>query len=785
MRTLVLLAVSLLLPLSPLAAAAPPTPQPWPPHNAVSDARDVAIGGLTVAAALAPPSTPTPGQPSNTNADLAILDVENGFAKNGTQSGIVGQANVVAYGRNFTAVSADGLTVVSVGLDPTQLNIGSVANQPPKVRLSFNKLSGATRWSPGAAEANGSVVLGEGIPIGLAVSENGARVVVATQLAGEMLVNAYTLGGSSLVQQFTYRAPGNVSAIAATPDLDTIAVAGQQPEGNDTHAALLTLPFSSGVPAQSHFDRTLNGSSFTSVGIARDGSRVVAGDARGQLHVATGGSMAQPLGLPGASGAVTGVLVAEDASRIAAIVGSSLVMLDGTTAPPAVLYNATHAAGVTDFTGNRTLGLVVLAVNNTGLVGYGDLGAAPLWTLPGAYTRAAVSQDGGYVATAVRGNLSVLRVPRAISLQHEAGGDGAPAKPVKPQGSVTFPLTVRNDGAAVERVRFEFERELDLTLVADPPVVAVAPDQTARVNVTVTTGPLFAGTRSFNVTAVSLTSGIRDDATLTLQLRDIPDVRFLYNDSTDIAMKPGESRLVVLGVSNGGASDAAVGIRATQAVTKGSPWDVSLDPASLTMAPNSVTTVRVNVKAPEGAEDGTSNALHFTLEGANVSDDVTITFRINPTLGVTVDAAGRVKFVEPGGIAYYNVTITNTGSLPRRFEAFYDATPQGGKSWAIDMETSTFLLQPGASRTIPVRIFSPQDAAANVDRVSVLVRARSFPEVANETLAEGNVTLFANAVEPKPTTTTTPTGDTIPGPAAGVVLFAIVAVALLHRRRRG
>lgn len=773
-----LAAALLVLPLASFATAAPPQPQSWG-HDGVTEVRDISLAAnaFTLSAALAPPSAQ---QTTTAPTDLAILDAETGFAANGTSAG------PVPFGRNFTAVSGDGLTVVSVGLDTTQGALGGgLASGQPKVRMYSNRLSGAARWTPGATFQNATLTLDFGVPVDLLVSTDGTRAVLATQIGPEFVVQAFTVGGSSFGNQFTYRAAGNVTDLAATPDLSTIARAGRIPEGTAAYAVVHVFPYQGNSPSRSHVDRSANGTQFQSVAITGDGNRIVAGDARGQLHVFTGATASQPVLLPGQSTLVRRLLMAEDGSRIAALMGNALTLYDATTAPPSLLYTATAAGGVTDVAGNRTLGILALAVNGTGIVGYGDLSATPLWTLPATGQPVAMDASGTYVAYApTLSRIAVARIPRGLSFEHATGGDAGPVKIARPQGSATFELLVRNAGAAPERVRFEFPRELDLSFAADAPALAIAPDQTARVNVTVTTGPLFAGTRSFNVSAVSQTSGLRDDTILTLQLQDEPDVRFLVNDTTDIAMKPGETRLVVLGVLNNGSTDAAVGIRATQAVTRGEPWVITLDPASLTLAPDSVTTVRVNVHAPAGATDGTSNTLRFTLEGANVSDQVSLTFRINPTLGVAVEAAGRVKFVEPGGIAFYNVTVTNTGSLPRRFEAFFTADAQGGKSWAVDMDTSPFQLQPGATQTILVRIFAPQDAVPNVDRVGVFVQARSFPEQVNETFAEGNLTLFANAVEPKPTTTTTTEGQVIPGLALPIVASALATVALLHRRRR-
>ena len=66
---------------------------------------------------------------------------------------------------------------------------------------------------------------------------------------------------------------------------------------------------------------------------------------------------------------------------------------------------------------------------------------------------------------------------------------------------------------------------------------------------------------------------------------------------------------------------------------------------------------------------------------------------------------------------------------------------------------------------------------------SVLIRARSVPEEANETFVEANVTLFANAVQPQPVATTGSQPNQIPFPSF-LGLAACLALAVLARRRR-
>ena len=98
------------------------------------------------------------------------------------------------------------------------------------------------------------------------------------------------------------------------------------------------------------------------------------------------------------------------------------------------------------------------------------------------------------------------------------------------------------------------------------------------------------------------------------------------------------------------------------------------------------------------------------------------------------------------------------------------------------MDASPHLLQPAASTTLAVKVFAPPDATPS-DRVSVFILARSIPELQNETVVQSNLTLFANAVAPKPTTTT-PAGIAIPGFEVVAVVLAMAASIVLRPRRR-
>lgn len=785
-----LLAALLLAPLFlTVASGGTPTPKPWSPYDAVTEVVDVALAseGTTAAVALAKPvetpttpTTPTiPTTPGGTTprvatGDLAIFDTDNGFAYNG--SGNTG----VPQGRQLVAVSRDGLAIASVGLDtPTAGVPGLTPGQALATKVYHQRIAAGQRWAPDRGATNVSLFV-VGNATDLLLSPDGNRIVLALNDNGQFLVRGFTVGAAGISEAFTFRQTGRVFDLGATNDLAHIAVAASLPEGNETHGALFHLGFSGNLLG-TLYERSFNGSAIVAAGATPDG-RVIGGDTRGRLLYANARNELVPYELPGATTNVTQLHVAAGGARLVAAAGPVLAMYN-VTSTPSLIWNATLDGAVSDVALNHTGGTVLVAANGTGIVGFGDDDATQMWRFPGVARAVAVNAAGTMAAYSQRGVVSVVNIPRTISFEFPGGAKTGPAKPIKPLGSTTIELDVRNSGAGLERVEFVGPRELDLTLTPQESVVAVAPGESRRVSFIATAGRSFSGTSAFNVTARSLTSGAMDNVTVALELQTATNVTLVLNGTDDVTVLPGERHDILLGVINNGSRGVGLGLRATQQVSGGPAWNVTLEPSSFTLAPNTITTVRASVVPPADVQNGTSNAVTFTLEGANISDTVRVTFRINPTLGVEANAAGRVKFVEPGKVADYNVTVTNTGSLPRAFEAFFQATPVGGKNWAVDMDTSRFRLEPGVTRTIPVRIFAPADATPT-DRVGVLIVARTIPELANETVMQSNVTLYANAVEPRPTTTT-PTTNPLPGPGVVAVLVTalLLSTALRHRRR--
>lgn len=780
------LAALLLVPLVPFASAAPPTPTAWSPYDATQTMTAVALSadGSTAAAALgapiqAPaPAVPGTGTPSVSNRDLAIFDTLSGFATNGS-------GGATPLGRSDVAVSTDGSSIASLGVNRTAADplSGILGGSPgQQLQLYYQHITPGKRWAGDSPAVNLTRVLAGNASM-VAISPDGMRIVAASNTDTQFTVYGFRFDGTQLLSQFTFNQSGHVYDVATTADLERIAIATQIPEtNNESHAALWSLSFATGQLMGTLYDRSANGSAFLSAGVTPDG-RLLAGDKAGRLLYADHTNEFQAILLPGVGGNVTPLTVSADGTRAALVVGSQLAALD-LSGRPTIIWNTTVNGTVEDLKLNRTGGTIVAAVNGTdgGVLAYGDNDATLLWKVPGNAHAVAIDSEGNTVAYAQRSVLTVAKVTRSIVFEFAGGLKSTAPRPVKPLGSTTFEVNVRNPGAALERVIFVGPRDTDVTITPDTSILAVAPGESKKVLLTATAGRSFGGRHSFNVSAVGISSGVIDNVTLSLTLQTSTNVTLALNGSSELTVAAGVRTDILLGVRNNGSRDVAIGMRALQQSSDGGAWNVVLDPATFTLAPNTITSVRASVTAPERTPNGTSNTVTFIMEGPDVADQATVTFRINPTLGVDINAAGRVKFVEPGKIGWYNVTVTNTGSLPRQFQAFFQATPSGGKNWQVDMDTTTFPLDPLQSRTIPVKIYAPQSATPN-DRVSVFIVARTIPELVGENVTQANLTLFANAIPLVPTTTT-PTTSVIPGPGMMVVIVSVTMLSFVLRRWR-
>lgn len=788
MKKALLLAALMLAPLLPLAEAAGPEPRTWGPYNASVEVSTIALAreGTTIAAGLRAPTVQPPAaggvpglpQPSTTRVDTLLLDHESGFVR---------QFNVNAVapdGRTMVAVSRDGTAIASLRRETVISGTGGT--QQHQLQVHYARVPAGANFSAGAVfERAASLGPADVIqPLGIVMSDDGNRVAVLLHDAAGAMLRGWSASASSLDSAFEIRRAGTPRALAGSGDLTRVVIAGQFPQGNFTYGAALVFPFAQSDAIASHYETSANGTDVRAAAISRDGRTVALGTGSGQALIFHNAreALVSPLSITLGSGGLANLTMSEDGSRLASAVGTNLTVLD-VAAEPRVLWTGAIAGGaISSVAMNRTGGLIVVGASGTGggVFGFSDLDATTLWSIPGDTRAVAVNADGTRIAYAQRTAVSAARIPRTLTMDLSTGGKVAPTQTITTPGSMSVIVNLRNDGAALERVVFE-DNSPDVSVEASVPIVSVRPGEIARTNLTVHVTSNLVGQRVFNVTARSLTSGAVDNVTLSVMPRPRLDVRLSLN-VTDILAEAGRPSEFLVAIVNNGTGDAQVVLNATQTVSSGPMWDMSLTETTLTALRGTRTSVKVTVTPPATAPNGTSSFITLRLVGTDIFDNARVSLRINPELKVEVNATGVTKLIEPGRRATYNVTVTNIGSLPRDFDVFWTITASDNRNWGVDMPTQVVRLEPNQRRVFPVAVIAPADALPN-ERVAVRISARSIPEIQNETVVEGNVTLYGIAVEPKVTTTTTPSNG-IPFVAPAAILFAFLLAALLPRRRR-
>lgn len=786
-----LLAALFLLPLLPVAEAVGPEARPWSTYNALSQVTAVALAreGTTIAAATGPaltsgstaapgglPPVPTPAD-SGSLTDLIVLDHRYGFAQNLTYH----TEALPPPGRSLVAVSRDGTAVASVGIEYQQ------ATSTQRTRLYYARIAADGNWStPGAF--NRSIDLGSVagpqasgmVPdiAGLALSDDGRRVAVLYGFGDQYALRGWTFTGGSLNGAMNLSAPGTPRALAASGDLSRMVVVGQFPQGNFTYGGAHVLPFAQSTPLATWFETSANNTDARAATSSRDGTLLAIADGAGRVFVFHDAALASPA-VVNATTQPANLTMSEDGTRLATFADRSLAVFDVTTGITPVWNTTSGAQAIAAVALNQTGGLVLVAGAGTGgaLVAYGEGDTTPLWQLPGDTRAVAVDSAGTRVAYAQRAAIGAALIPRMISIELVGGGKVSAQRIVTSPGDSSFEVTLRNDGGGIERIVFEESAPGVSIPIVQP--VSVRPGDIIRTNITIAVEAGLVGPRVFNVSARSLGSNAIDNVTLAIAPAPTLDVRLLVNE-TDVIAQLGQTTESLLTIVNNGTGDANVSIRATQTVSSGVLWNLTLSEPTLTALRGTRTSVKVLMTPPANAENGTSATVDFTLEGPGIYDTARVVYRINPSLEVEMNATGVTKFIEPGARAFYNVTVANTGSLPRQFELFYTIASSDGRNWGVDMQTQTTRLEPLERRTVPVLIVAPADAQPD-ERVAVVVSARSISETVNETIVMDNVTLYGIAVAPK-VTSTTPVGNGVPGFLPIAAFAAIALVALLRRR---
>ena len=774
-----LLALLMLAPLVPLANAGVPVNPAWSPYTAPEPVTALALAdnGRTIAAALGPWSEsaqcPTPPTQECLAAraqpfDLAILHAETGFVTRYKDNA----EQVSPGGRLFVAVSDDGNTIASIGYD-RQLTSGTPTPATP--RLYYARAGPGGSWTTGTANLSAYL---SGTPVGLALSDDGNRVALALDSSGNMTVRGFSFASGILSNAFTYIAPGRPIALAGSDNLGRLALVGVAPVGGGVNRSVaFTLSFATGTADTQH--AAAEGVALGAVAVSPDGERVAVGGTNGTLLLFRGATGAtQPVQLAGGNGTVSSLVLSGDGRRLAAGSDGGVTAFDLVAAAPSLLWQAPMGVAPRSMDYNHTGGLLLIG-SSDGVRALNEAGGQ-MWQLRGNTTSVAVDADATTIAYAQGRLVFSGSLTRGLTFAFKGGGDTRPPQTITPSGEAAYSLSVQNPGAVTERITFRGPPDLDVDVRFEPAELLVNPDETVDVVAYVRPGQLQAGSRTFNVTAFAATSGLSDDTTLSFDIAPFSDVSLFLN-VTEVLAVQGEKHELLLEVLNTGTEAVALSLRADASTSDGSTWNVTVDPESFTLNPNSKTTVRATVTPPRNAANGTSNTITYRLEGAQVADSVTVVYRINPQTGIELIPAARVKYIEAGKSDTFNITVRNTGSLPRRFEVIYDINHTSDRLWGIEMPTEAFRLDPLESRTITMKVTVPVEARPP-DYLKFTVTAQLLPE-GDEPVVKSSVPIFANAQEPKPDEEDEEEDNLIPNPSIGL-LAALGALAALATRRR-
>lgn len=818
-RALVVAATLLLtLPFASLVSAAepvPPAPEGWSPYDTLARTHALAFAraGTTIAVALDTYNPATSGAsctlgvcPPGTSSqqftvpDLAIVETSYGWARNGT--GNTGGAQPL--GRVAVAVTPDGRTVASIGydrsgssspiLDPSNPGLpGSPGNTCPGPactwRLYVDRAPAGGNFSSASSTTMVATLADPSTANvrGLALSADGSRVVVLTDDGMSFNLTAYNVAGTQLAHAFhlSFRGAGN--GLAGDATLNRVFVGGAlfETATNQTRAALVSVDYASGAQAGQPYVEGANGTAVMTLSATPDGRLVALGTNTGRLSIVdlAAGRLAGAYQAASVSEPVGMVALSPEGTHLALSAAGRLATFRLAGGAPTPAWSTATAGHVNSLSYNATGAILVASINNgtaSGVYAYGEESATPFWTEPGEVFDAKINDAGTQVAYRQSHIVKSERLTRGFALEYPNGAHVGPVRPLRAGAATIFDMVVRAPSSVPETVALATTSNPFLVATIDPAIVTVRPGEARHVNVTLAATPQFTGTQSVNLTATGLSTFGSDAATLSVSFEGVANITFLVNQ-TEFVVTPGQPTEATLAVVNNGTSDAAVGLSYSQHVSQGAPWGLTVDQTSFRLPQGSITPIRIVVTPPLDTLNGTNDAILFNLEGPNVSDSITLHFRVNPHLGVHLVSHGGVKFISPSTSAVFNVTVTNNGSIARQFTAFADQVPTSNKYWTVEVPQAPFRLDPGASRDLAIRVIAPGDISAS-DHTVITLRMRSVPEVANETFVEDNVTLFASYQAP-PTPTASSTPSAIPFPALPLAIAAAALAAVVVRRR--
>lgn len=491
------------------------------------------------------------------------------------------------------------------------------------------------------------------------------------------------------------------------------------------------------TPSAAEFVRKPSNDDVTSVHMSRDGTRYVAGDQGGRIHLF----------------AVTPEAPVHGAFLRTVSAGSSDV--EGLRFSDSATYLIYHIGSEVSMD----------AVRQTSLLS--------LWTadLPSTPSGIAMRGDGEQVVAAFGDSVRVFQASHTVDTNTP---DDAT---MKPGAQRTFTFTVENAG----------NRPADMTLGAgydpgavvalvDPGSLTLDPGDAADVEVTVTVldnTPPGDQTVSLNH---SLAVGAEGSAAFTVTVPVVHDVRLQEGDSTSLAVEPGAAVPFEVVVHNAGNVEETATVELASAT---SGWLVDIDPVPVTVAPGEDETVTVTVEAPTDAAEGVTGEAKVRLQG-NAGQSVTLYATVGANFDVSLDAPPGIQVV-PGETATATLTVRNDGNAPDAADlAIDDSTVPSGWSvrFANGQETlESETIEGGQSSDVGLLVQAPANAGSST---TFAFRVAAVSQ--GDTSARDSADIIVSVQQATATETDTGTGSN-QTPTPGLLLVALGLAGLAAARR--
>jgi parallel beta-helix repeat protein len=364
--------------------------------------------------------------------------------------------------------------------------------------------------------------------------------------------------------------------------------------------------------------------------------------------------------------------------------------------------------------------------------------------LAGVYrvTVRATAQDANQATTSV---VDTITVRQRAELLLEPNHDTLE----NPGTVVTYTHTLTNAGNFTDTISLSISGTRPWAVNVLPKSIALAPQTTAKVTVTVSVPP-------------GIVAGLANTATITAA-SSLPGVTAQATDITTVAAVPGLTLSPPLFVNAGEATKPVTftytlfnsgsvtqDYTLTAALDPGlTGWSATvLSPTVEALAPGQTAQVRLVVIAPENTPNGTIGNTTLTARSSvapNPTAQAVARLIVGPAYDVVI-APPRASGVLPGQVYNYSHTVTNTGL----FTDTYLLSTVSLLGWTTSIVPASVSLAPGATAQVTVTVVVPTSAQADVVEITrAYARSATQPKV-NPYVEDTSTVLQVAGVEVSP-----------------------------------